>query len=43
VRVFCRNVISAAIFYACMYVKKTAKTTLEQKTRAFNVSEIDTK
>jgi len=41
-RVFRPNIISAAFFYVCMYVKKAAKTTFEQKTRVFNVDEIDT-
>jgi len=36
------NVISAAFFYICMYVKKAAEMTFVQKTRAFNIDEIDT-
>jgi len=32
----------AAFFYVCMYVKKADKTTIVQKTRAFNIDEIDT-
>ncbi len=40
VQIFHTNVVSAA-FSSCMYVVKAAETTFVQKTRAYNVDEID--
>jgi len=41
-RVFHSNVMFAAFFYVCTYIKKAAETTFVQK-RSFNVDEIDTR